>query len=398
VDEDFVAVGDIIFTELNRYSYAGAATVNFNASWVEVHNTSSRTVDLAYWTFARGISAGNQIRLDPATAPVIAPGGYAVLCQTDTYEGSVAAYPLACDYVWGDATQPSTYEGTYHSNKMFLRHNKDGVALYINGTRTTGTKIDKVDYYLDAINGYWPHQVRFSVTLDTAYYTSTLNDNIGAWCNTNESAAEVGVASTAWRWYDTPASFKDEYGTPGKVGSDCQNDPDLDGDGYTGATDCDEGDASVNPGAAEVCGDGIDNDCDGAIDNGGGYADTDGDGYGDPDSPGGCSGGGTFVTDNTDCDDGDSGVNPGAAETDDGIDEDCDGWVDEDFVIEGDVIVNEVNRRSTVGGVGVHRQPDHDRSRGQPQLGARRVPGPLRQQRLRGCRDHLPAGLRLHLG
>ena len=58
---------------------------------------------------------------------------------------------------------------------------------------------------------------------------------------------------------------------------------DLDGDGYgdpsntveagsapagyvTNSTDCDDGNASVNPGAMEIAGDMIDNDCDGLID------------------------------------------------------------------------------------------------------------------------------------
>lgn len=40
-----------------------------------------------------------------------------------------------------------------------------------------------------------------------------------------------------------------------------------DGDGYWGTYDCDDGNPDINPGAIEICGDLIDNDCDGAIDN-----------------------------------------------------------------------------------------------------------------------------------
>ena len=40
---------------------------------------------------------------------------------------------------------------------------------------------------------------------------------------------------------------------------------DGDGDGYTTPEDCNDSDASVNPGVTELC-DGIDNNCDGQID------------------------------------------------------------------------------------------------------------------------------------
>jgi hypothetical protein len=63
------------------------------------------------------------------------------------------------------------------------------------------------------------------------------------------------------------------------------------------------------------------------------YADTDGDGYGNPLVSMGASGPIVgFVLDNTDCDDTNAGVNPGATEIAyDGIDNNCDGNLDEGF-------------------------------------------------------------------
>ncbi len=43
-----------------------------------------------------------------------------------------------------------------------------------------------------------------------------------------------------------------------------------------------------------------------------------------------------------DCDDDDASIGPHATEDDDGVDNDCDGVVDEDFVVLGDVVINEL--------------------------------------------------------
>ena len=108
---------------------------------------------------------------------------------------------------------------------------------------------------------------------------------------------------------------------------------DADGDGYTSCNgDCDDYDATVYPGAPELCDD-KDNNCNGQIDEGVKTTfsrDADGDGYGDPAiSTQACTKPAGYVTNNTDCDDTRTGVYPGAPELCDGLDNNCDGQIDE---------------------------------------------------------------------
>jgi len=124
---------------------------------------------------------------------------------------------------------------------------------------------------------------------------------------------------------------------------DCTPEPecvtDADGDGYDGVvyggTDCDDTRASVNPGATEIC-DSLDNDCDGTTDEASAsgaptwYRDADGDSYGNASSTTrACTQPSGYVSNSTDCDDTRSTIYPGASETCDGYDNDCDGATDE---------------------------------------------------------------------
>ncbi len=101
--------------------------------------------------------------------------------------------------------------------------------------------------------------------------------------------------------------------------------------------DCDDGSPDRAPGSDELC-DGLDNDCDGLVDGDDPdetqpsmwFADRDGDGYGDPgDVIEDCNRPNDYVANDDDCDDADALIRPGALETCDGLDNDCDGMHDE---------------------------------------------------------------------
>jgi hypothetical protein len=134
----------------------------------------------------------------------------------------------------------------------------------------------------------------------------------------------------------------DEDCDPGTIGGEdfdrdgevdvrcCNEDPDG---GEVCGTDCDDLRQNVGPKSSEVC-DGIDNDCDGDLDEGVtvlGYVDADFDLVGDLSQPEQiCAGTSGYSTVPGDCDDADPQRSPLYAESCDGIDNDCDGQIDED--------------------------------------------------------------------
>ncbi len=125
---------------------------------------------------------------------------------------------------------------------------------------------------------------------------------------------------------------RDGYGDPAQSTLACEPSSTL----VTDATDCDDTSAQVNPGADEVC-DGVDNDCDALVDEGVRstfYLDADGDGYGDASSTdSACSLPQGMADNGEDCDDTTETVYPGAEETCNGVDDNCDGEIDEGLLV-----------------------------------------------------------------
>jgi|GEM_PF-608119 len=149
--------------------------------------------------------------------------------------------------------------------------------------------------------------------------------------NDCDSGVDENDADDATTWYLD--SDSDGFGDPANTWVSCEAPTGYDDD----SDDCDDGDGAVNPDATELC-DSIDNDCDATIDEDGAadavawYPDSDSDGYGDENDAGSvsCDPGSGYATDNTDCDDGDTAVNPAATEICNDIDDNCDGTIDED--------------------------------------------------------------------
>jgi len=191
----------------------------------------------------------------------------------------------------------------------------------------------------------------------TTYYLDSDGDSYGSSTSTEACSLPTGYAELDGDCDDTKKKINPGASeTCNEVDDDCDSSTDegvtttyyadTDGDGYgdasstteacsvptgyvTDDTDCDDTGGAIYPGATEVCNSG-DDDCDSASDEGVTttyYADTDGDGYGDSTSTTeDCSVPSGYSTDDTDCDDGDSSVNPGETEIcNDGIDQDCDG-------------------------------------------------------------------------
>ncbi len=138
-----------------------------------------------------------------------------------------------------------------------------------------------------------------------------------------------------------PISALVMLGCPGPVQDSAEPLPvDRDRDGYISDQDCDDRDAEVHPGAVEVC-NGVDDDCDGYMDDDDPetqgravfHIDADLDSFGSADphqvrsfcvmpEQG-------WVSNDSDCDDGDPAVHPGASEECNGYDDDCDEQIDE---------------------------------------------------------------------
>jgi gliding motility-associated-like protein len=154
-------------------------------------------------------------------------------------------------------------------------------------------------------------------------------------CNENDNTINPGTVEICGNDVDENCN--------GLVNEDCAFD--ADGDGYSNLDDCDDNNAAIYPDQVEIC-NGIDDNCNNLIDDNlifvVYYVDQDIDGYGTSESDTLCQAPTVgFATETGDCDDADANINPGVTEAFNGIDDNCDGVIDEDMIdTDGDGVEN----------------------------------------------------------
>jgi hypothetical protein len=232
-------------------------------------------------------------------------------CQSDgtwgTCEGQTTGTGEVCNGL-DDDCDGNTDEGL--QDTFYIDNDGDGFGDGSNATQACS-----------AANGYVDN------TLDCNDNNPDINPDASETCNGADDdcdgVTDEGVKTTYYFDDDN-----DGYGLAGDSQDACSP------NGKYRATqtgDCDDGDAGVNPGVATDDCDQADNYCDGDIDEDGQttqYHDDDGDGYGDPnDTMTGCLFPSDYISDNSDCDDGNNMINPGASERcfESSVDYDCDG-------------------------------------------------------------------------
>lgn len=221
-------------------------------------------------------------------------------------------------------------------------------SIYPTATETCNTKDDDCDtvvdegvkttYYADSDGDTYgsPLLTSTACTTPVGYVTNSTD------CNDSNAAVKPGATETCNLTDDDCDGSVDEglrltyyydkdldtYGDSTKSVSSCSAPS-----GYVStSTDCNDNNASVNPGATETC-DSVDNDCDSQVDEGVKstyYLDNDHDNYGlTNSSTSACTPPSGYALLNGDCDDTKIGVNPGATEVCNSIDDDCDSQIDE---------------------------------------------------------------------
>jgi hypothetical protein len=269
--------------------------------------------------------------------------------------GDASSTTVACEVPAGFGTDDTDCDDSDASVNPAGTELCNGIDDDCDGVIDPDTAYDALTWYADADADLYGNAA--STTLDCsqpAGYVADDTDCDDARSDINPGADEICDALDEDEDCDGLADDADPSTT---AASQSTWYTDADGDGYgdvsvaaTGCeqpasyvvdnTDCDDTRSGVHPGASEYC-DALDDDedCDGLADDDDPsvdsstfdtwYIDGDGDGYGGTTTTDACDVPSGYIAADGDCDDADPTINPAATEVCDGLDNDCDGSVDD---------------------------------------------------------------------
>jgi len=265
--------------------------------------------------------------------------------------GNAASTTLGCTVPTGFVGDATDCDDTAGSTYPGATEYCDGHDDNCDGVTDEDTAADAAEWYRDADGDSYGNATVSTRSCSAPSGYVVLDTD----CDDTDSAIHPGATEVCNEIDDDCDALVDDNDSTVSGTSTFYSDSDNDGYGdlssthaaceapagtVTNSTDCDDSAAAVNPAATEVC-NSIDDDCDGDIDDDDSsvtglstwYIDYDSDGYGaDTFTSEACVAPSGYVSDDTDCDDADGTIYPGAAEQCDGDDDDCDGDIDEGVI------------------------------------------------------------------
>ncbi|MAA78584.1 MAG: hypothetical protein CL916_04940 [Deltaproteobacteria bacterium] len=271
-------------------------------------------VQTTYYLDADSDGFGDPISTAMACAPL---EGY-VLNSEDCNDSDTQAYPNAVEFC-------------------------DNVDNNCDGTIDEDSSIDASIWYVDSDgDGFGTSTVTYNACIQPSNYVANTLDcnddndeihpNANEICNGEDDNCDGTIdedsAIDALAWYQD--SDEDGYGNILMTQTSC-----VAPSGYLAdSSDCNDGNVNINPSADEICNT-EDDDCNGTIDEAAidslvFYEDADEDGYGNISSYSiACEAPTGYISNAGDCDDGNVDINAGEEEQCNGIDDDCDGNIDD---------------------------------------------------------------------
>ena len=271
----------------------------------------------------------------------------------DGYGGLASV--MACEQPSGYAATNDDCDDVVAANNPTGTESCDGADNDCDGTIDEDDASDGVVWYADADGDGWgdPEFPKTACSAPSGYVDSSFANAEGDYdCDDTSGDIYPGAmeycdevdqdcdgATGATDAADALALYADAdgdgFGDPDVLGGGCEPTDEW----VENADDCDDTAPSTSPEDDEICHDGVDNNCDGVIDEPDAadardwYRDADEDGFGDASElEVSCSAPTGYIEDDSDCDDDDSSVYPGATEYCNGVDDDCDKTIDNDGV------------------------------------------------------------------